>query len=150
MELPPVVPEAPYQHRRGAPTWSAWKRLLKPEGGADTIVEGEHGHQVASDGNPVGLRPGDNVGRVGERAGGRLNMTVLYGMYRHPTTANMSSPTKRAAWLRRCPGHICSHYHRLVYATQEWQHWVGQALLFWFMVSLGYMIHLGRSSFKKL
>ncbi|KAG6750273.1 hypothetical protein POTOM_047371 [Populus tomentosa] len=28
--------------------------------------------------------------------------------------------------------------------------WVGQALLFWFMVSLGYMVRLGeRSSFKK-
>ncbi|KAK9123579.1 hypothetical protein Sjap_013181 [Stephania japonica] len=28
--------------------------------------------------------------------------------------------------------------------------WVGQALLFWFMVSLGYMVHPGeRSSFKK-
>jgi hypothetical protein len=48
-------------------------------------------------GNPAGLRPGDNVGRVGERAGDMhmLNMTVLYGMYRHPTTTTTSSPTKR-------------------------------------------------------
>ncbi|KAL7189405.1 hypothetical protein ACSBR1_039112 [Camellia fascicularis] len=28
--------------------------------------------------------------------------------------------------------------------------WVGQILLFWFMVSFGYIVHLGkRSSFKK-